>query len=81
MKKVAQTIPQDRAHYREIYTRFHLELGLIHHHFNEDKIAADYFKKAQDFSGFKWDFTGALGKRTKFQQNDTAQLVVAAESK
>jgi hypothetical protein len=38
------------------------------------------FEKAQQSSGLKWELTGALGKRTRFQDRDLAQLVVVAES-
>ena len=39
-----------------------------------------YFLEATEISKFKWSLTGALGKRTKFQTFDVAQLVLFAES-
>lgn len=50
------------------------------HWYTEDTKAYEAFQKAQSTSGFRFKVTGALGKRTKFQQYDTSQLVVVAES-
>ncbi|KAF9112530.1 hypothetical protein BGX27_003209 [Mortierella sp. AM989] len=65
---------------KEAQTRFWIEKGLILHWYTEDTKAYEIFQKAQSVSGFRFKVTGALGKRTKFQQFDTSQLVVVAES-
>ncbi|KAF9274765.1 hypothetical protein BGZ68_000377 [Mortierella alpina] len=65
---------------KEVLTRFWIEKGLILHWYTEDTKAYETFQKAQSASGFRFKVTGALGKRTKFQQYDTSQLVVVAES-
>lgn len=39
-----------------------------------------HYKAAQESSGLKWELTGALGKRTKFQTFDVAQLIIIATS-
>ncbi|KAI8361741.1 hypothetical protein BD560DRAFT_404590 [Blakeslea trispora] len=61
--------------------RHELEIGLIHSFFGQDREALEKMESAQKESGFTWSLTGALGRRTKFQQFDISQLVVLAESK
>ncbi|KAI9649922.1 hypothetical protein NHQ30_002507 [Ciborinia camelliae] len=46
-----------------------------------DLKARENVKKASEVSGFEYALSGALGKRTKFQQNDISQLVVFAKSR
>ncbi|KAG0348931.1 hypothetical protein BG004_003648 [Podila humilis] len=65
---------------KEILTRLWIERGLVQHWYAEDTKAYEAFQKAQSTSGFRFKVTGALGKRTKFQQFDVSQLVVVAES-
>ncbi|KAG0014188.1 hypothetical protein BGZ80_010589 [Entomortierella chlamydospora] len=65
---------------KEAQTRFWIEKGLVLHWYTEDTKAYETFQKAQSISGFRFKVTGAMGKRTKFQQYDTSQLVVVAES-
>ncbi|KAF5372854.1 hypothetical protein D9758_001755 [Tetrapyrgos nigripes] len=64
----------------ELAGRLHLEQGLLHHTFAQDRIAAEYFVKAARATDLQYELTGALGKRTKFQQNELSQLVLLAES-
>ena len=61
--------------------RLLLEQGLLEHHFTHDKSAAEYFVKAARAMGLRYELTGALGKRTKFQQTELSQLVLLAESR
>lgn len=65
----------------DLLGRLYLELGLINHHFSLDKVAAEYFIKAARSTGLQYELTGALGKRTKFQQVELSQLVLLAESR
>ncbi|KAF9161938.1 hypothetical protein DFQ26_004010 [Actinomortierella ambigua] len=65
---------------KEMMTRFWIERGLVLHYYTDDKEAYQAFQTAQTQSGFRFKVTGALGKRTKFQQYDVSQLVVVAES-
>jgi len=60
--------------------RMFLELGLSEHLFSQDKSAAEYFIKAARSTGLEYELTGALGKRTKFQETEISQLVLLAES-
>ncbi|GLB34262.1 putative tetratricopeptide repeat [Lyophyllum shimeji] len=60
--------------------RLILEQGLIEHQLSQDRSAAEHFVKAAQATGLEYELTGALGKRTKFQQTDLSQLVLLAES-
>ncbi|KAG6887909.1 hypothetical protein C0992_010259 [Termitomyces sp. T32_za158] len=60
--------------------RLILEEGLLEHQLSQDRSAADLFVQAAKTTGLEYELTGALGKRTKFQQSDLSQLVLLAES-
>jgi tetratricopeptide (TPR) repeat protein len=60
--------------------RILLEQGLLQHTLSNDRSAADYFVKAARATGLEYELSGALGKRTKFQQTDVSQLVLLAQS-
>ncbi|KAJ7289394.1 hypothetical protein C8J57DRAFT_1706248 [Mycena rebaudengoi] len=64
----------------ELSGRLELEQGLLQHLTAQDKLAAEYFVKAARATGLEYELTGALGKRTKFQQDELSQLVLLAES-
>jgi len=57
-----------------------LELGLAEHHFDRPRNGKASFDKARKLSGLEVTVTGALGKRTKYQQDATAQYVLQAAS-
>lgn len=57
-----------------------LEQASIDIYYGFDKRARAALDKAAQKEGFVFAMTGALGKRTKFQQNDISQLVVLARS-
>ena len=61
--------------------RILLEQGLLHHALQNDKHAAEHFVRAAKANGLQYELTGALGKRTKFQQSDVTQLVLLAQSR
>ncbi|KAE8442573.1 hypothetical protein EG329_003060 [Mollisiaceae sp. DMI_Dod_QoI] len=46
-----------------------------------DLKARENVRRAKRVAGFEYELSGALGKRTKFQQNDTSQLIVFAKSR
>jgi len=77
MNKVIEVIPDMTDN---LYTRYYIEFGIVYHFYGKDQQAYELFKKAQEKSNFKWEVTGALGKRTKFQQENIPQLVIMAES-
>ncbi|CAM9795296.1 unnamed protein product, partial [Phaeothamnion confervicola] len=60
--------------------RVWLEWGLAQHHYRDASMGKHSFRRAQRASGLVAELTGALGRRTKFQQNDLAQLVLVASS-
>lgn len=60
--------------------RLILEEGLLEHQLSQDRSAADLFVQAAKTTALEYELTGALGKRTKFQQSDLSQLVLLAES-
>lgn len=60
--------------------RLWLEFGIIHNFFQERSKTRECFHNAQEVHQFAVELTGAMGKRTRFQTYETAQLVVRAES-
>ncbi|KAF2161111.1 hypothetical protein M409DRAFT_69965 [Zasmidium cellare ATCC 36951] len=67
----------DRA---ALEAEFVLERATIHIHHGLDKFARSDLDQAAKDRQFDFALTGLLGKRTKYQQNDTSQLVVLAKS-
>ncbi|KAE8144574.1 TPR-like protein [Aspergillus avenaceus] len=61
--------------------KFYLERALVHTHHGFDTKARADLEKAAAERGFEFALTGRLGKRTKFQERDTSQLVILAKSK
>jgi tetratricopeptide (TPR) repeat protein len=57
-----------------------LEWGLAQHHFDRPGQGKKSFDEARKRSGLEMLVTGSIGKRTKFQQKATAQMVVRAKS-
>jgi tetratricopeptide (TPR) repeat protein len=58
-----------------------LEWGLAQHHMERPGKGRVSFLQALSYSGLTVELTGAIGKRTKFQQVATAQLQVKASSR
>jgi tetratricopeptide (TPR) repeat protein len=88
---ISTAIPDSDAHFAEdekayadepdLVGRLWLERGLLEHHLANDRKALEYFVRAARETGLRYELTGALGRRTKFQQTDLTQLVLLAESR
>ena len=61
--------------------RLLLEQGLLHHTLRNDRSAAQLFVRAARALNLEYELTGAMGKKTKFQQNEISQLVLLAQSR
>ncbi len=71
---------EDNHYSRSILSRIYLEYGLAMHHFEYRDKGKACFVKAKELSGLRTELTGAMGKRTKYQQEGKAQLLVRASS-
>ncbi|KAL7414771.1 hypothetical protein BDY24DRAFT_384528 [Mrakia frigida] len=71
------------AHDKDLRSKLALEIGLAYYLLlGADKEAGNWFvKAARDEASLEWELTGAMGKRTKFQQDDIGQLVVVARGR
>lgn len=61
-------------------SRFLLERATIHTHHGFDAKAREDLERAAAERHFEFALTGKMGKRTKFQERDTSQLVILAKS-
>ncbi|KAG4422017.1 hypothetical protein IFR04_004876 [Cadophora malorum] len=81
LKALDDEILGDKSTYpTEAKVQFLLEKAQVYILQGLDLKARENVKLAKTVSGFSYALTGALGKRTKFQQNDLSQLVVFAKS-
>ncbi|EJD01697.1 TPR-like protein [Fomitiporia mediterranea MF3/22] len=71
----------DVASERDLAGRLALECGLLANIVGKEKYAKECFVRAARYTGLEYELTGALGKRTKFQQTEVSQLVLLAESR
>ncbi len=67
--------------YGFIGARAWLEWGLAQHYFEEPSKGKEAFENAQKAAGLKVRLSGALGKRTKYQKNDVAQLLLLTDTR
>jgi tetratricopeptide (TPR) repeat protein len=65
----------------DLSAAFQLERGLLQHALGQDKAANKHFLAASKDSGLEFELTGAMGIKTKFQQEAHSQLVLLAESR
>jgi tetratricopeptide (TPR) repeat protein len=65
---------------RDLHVHFLLERAAIHTHHGLDKKAKADLDSATLERKFDFVLTGVMGKRTKFQEKDTSQMVVLARS-
>ncbi|TAQ91561.1 hypothetical protein B7494_g87 [Chlorociboria aeruginascens] len=77
----AEILGEQSKYTTEAKVQFLLEKAQVYIMQGMDYKAKDNLRLAKTISGFSYALSGALGKRTKFQQNDISQLVVFAKSK
>ncbi|XP_010742093.1 tetratricopeptide repeat protein 27 [Larimichthys crocea] len=66
---------------RNLAIQFHLECVYTSLTYYEYQPAKEHIKRAQELSGLNINITGALGKRTHFQQKFLAQLILEVKRK
>lgn len=71
---------QNQEELKDLHTSFLLERAAVHTHHGFDKKARADLDQATAERKFEFALTGLMGKRTKFQQKDTSQLLVLARS-
>ncbi|EFQ33986.1 TPR repeat-containing protein [Colletotrichum graminicola] len=71
---------EDSTWSREEKVQFLLEAANTHIMLGRDDRAREALKEATELNRFAYALSGALGKRTKFQEKSTSQLVVLAKS-
>ncbi|KAH7084203.1 hypothetical protein FB567DRAFT_528575 [Paraphoma chrysanthemicola] len=82
LKIVEGLVPSDEktSEIVDLHATFLLERAAIHTHHGFDKKAKADLDQATLERKFEFALTGLMGKRTKFQQKDTSQLLVLARS-
>ncbi|KAJ3368979.1 hypothetical protein GGF31_005940 [Allomyces arbusculus] len=76
LTRVAAEVPESHA----LRAVLELEVALAYQQYKDDRDAVEHLEKAQTASGLKFEVSGLLGRRTRFQENSITQLVVLAES-
>lgn len=66
---------------QEHMIEFFVERANVRIYYGDDVHAREDLLRAANLREFAFAITGALGKRTKFQEKDTSQLVVMAKSR
>ncbi|KAJ9614227.1 hypothetical protein H2200_002363 [Cladophialophora chaetospira] len=65
----------------EHFVEFLVERAVVRTHYGDDALARADLARAATTRHFQFVLSGALGKRTKFQEKDISQLVVLAKSR
>lgn len=62
--------------HQNLLIHFHLECVYVNLSYYEYQAAKEHIRTAQELSGLNINTTGAIGKRTRFQQKSLAQLIL-----
>ncbi|PVH99731.1 TPR-like protein [Periconia macrospinosa] len=79
LERLILNIEKDKR-IKDLYVHFLLERAAIHTHHGLDKKAKADLDQATAERKFEFVLTGLMGKRTRFQQKDTSQLLILARS-
>lgn len=79
-KAIGEMSEEKRRRIPDLHVYFLLERAAVHTHHGLDRKAKADLDKATAERRFEFLLTGLMGKRTKFQQKDTSQLLVLAKS-
>ncbi|OWF36544.1 tetratricopeptide repeat protein 27-like [Mizuhopecten yessoensis] len=74
VSKLEPLLTDDKS--RDLATQFRLEAGYCTMYYYEYNMAHEHFMAAKKNAGLDIELTGAMGKRTRFQQDAKAQLVL-----
>ncbi|CCI46699.1 unnamed protein product [Albugo candida] len=78
--KEAEELFQQNRKTSSILARFYVEWGLAQHFSDKENRGKENFAKAQILTGLTAELSGAIGRKTKFQQKSVAQMVLLASS-
>ena len=80
-KQVVDLFSPENTDNHLLSSRVLLEWGLAQHHFEYNDKGKNTFQKALELSGLTIELTGAEGKRTKYQKESKAQLLIRTSTK
>lgn len=80
-QQLTSRVTSHSAASEEHYIEFLVERATIRTYYGDDALARADLAKAATARQFQFAVTGVLGKRTRFQDRDTSQLVVLAKSR
>ncbi|KIW14117.1 hypothetical protein PV08_06898 [Exophiala spinifera] len=80
-QQLSSRLVSQAASSEEHFVHFLIERAVARTYYGDDALARSDLARAATIRNFQFVLTGALGKRTKFQNQETSQLVVLAKSR